>query len=49
MFILMPWILVSPRELSDVSFVTSNTENKLLTKKLEKDDVFVFLEGLIHF
>ena len=34
---------------SDVSFVTSNPENKLLTKKLKKDDALVFSKGLIHF
>ncbi|KAK1609261.1 hypothetical protein QYE76_032934 [Lolium multiflorum] len=32
-----------------VGFVTSNPENKLFTKKLEKGDVFVFPQGLIHF
>ncbi|GKE49467.1 putative germin-like protein 2-1, partial [Tanacetum coccineum] len=32
-----------------VGFVTSNTDNKLFTKRLEKGDVFVFPEGLIHF
>ncbi|GKE41533.1 germin-like protein 2-1, partial [Tanacetum coccineum] len=32
-----------------VGFVTSNTNNKLFTKRLEKGDVFVFPEGLIHF
>ncbi|PWA79615.1 germin [Artemisia annua] len=32
-----------------VGFVTSNTDNKLFTKYLEKGDVFVFPEGLIHF
>ncbi|KAC9793730.1 hypothetical protein E3N88_45245 [Mikania micrantha] len=32
-----------------VGFVTSNTENRLITKVLEKGDVFVFPEGLIHF
>jgi quercetin dioxygenase-like cupin family protein len=32
-----------------VGFVTSNPENKLFTKKLEKGDVFVFPVGLIHF
>jgi uncharacterized RmlC-like cupin family protein len=29
--------------------VTSNPDNKLLAKVLNKGDVFVFPEGLIHF
>ncbi|KAH7571785.1 hypothetical protein JRO89_XS04G0141600 [Xanthoceras sorbifolium] len=32
-----------------VGFVTSNTDNKLFTKVLNKGDVFVFPVGLIHF
>ncbi|KAB1207159.1 putative germin-like protein 2-1 [Morella rubra] len=32
-----------------VGFVTSNTDNHLFTKVLNKGDVFVFLVGLIHF
>ena len=32
-----------------VGFVTSNPENKLFTKVLNKGDVFVFPIGLIHF
>ncbi|KAK1280988.1 putative germin-like protein 2-1 [Acorus gramineus] len=32
-----------------VGFVTSNTENRLVTKVLQKGDVFVFPQGLIHF
>ena len=32
-----------------VGFVTSNTDNKLFAKVLNKGDVFVFPEGLIHF
>ncbi|KAK9074159.1 hypothetical protein SSX86_006756 [Deinandra increscens subsp. villosa] len=32
-----------------VGFVTSNPENRLITKVLQKGDVFVFPEGLIHF
>ncbi|KAK0600269.1 hypothetical protein LWI29_021786 [Acer saccharum] len=32
-----------------VGFVTSNPENKLFTKVLNKGDVFVFPAGLIHF
>ncbi|KAK9074153.1 hypothetical protein SSX86_006750 [Deinandra increscens subsp. villosa] len=32
-----------------VGFVTSNPENRLITKLLEKGDVFVFPKGLIHF
>jgi quercetin dioxygenase-like cupin family protein len=32
-----------------VGFVTSNPDNKLFAKVLNKGDVFVFPEGLIHF
>ncbi|KAJ4824810.1 hypothetical protein Tsubulata_048604 [Turnera subulata] len=32
-----------------VGFVTSNPENRLVSKVLEKGDVFVFPEGLVHF
>ncbi|XP_068319471.1 putative germin-like protein 2-1 [Pyrus communis] len=32
-----------------VGFVTSNTENRLITKVLRKGDVFVFPVGLVHF
>lgn len=32
-----------------VGFVTSNPDNKLFTKVVNKGDVFVFPEGLIHF
>ncbi|CAI9303822.1 unnamed protein product [Lactuca saligna] len=32
-----------------VGFVTSNPENRLITKLLQKRDVFVFPQGLIHF
>ncbi|XP_047061211.1 germin-like protein 8-11 [Lolium rigidum] len=32
-----------------VGFVTSNPENKFLSKVLNKGDVFVFPEGLVHF
>ncbi|KAJ7960769.1 Germin-like protein subfamily 1 member [Quillaja saponaria] len=32
-----------------VGFVTSNPENRLITKVLKKGDVFVFPIGLIHF
>ncbi|ERN18737.1 putative germin-like protein 2-1 [Amborella trichopoda] len=32
-----------------VGFVTSNPDNRLITKTLQKGDVFVFPEGLIHF
>uniref|UniRef100_A0A8R7PMG9 Germin-like protein n=1 Tax=Triticum urartu TaxID=4572 RepID=A0A8R7PMG9_TRIUA len=32
-----------------VGFVTSNPDNKLLLKVLNKGDVYVFPEGLIHF
>ncbi|KAI5678425.1 hypothetical protein M9H77_09375 [Catharanthus roseus] len=33
----------------EVGFVTSNPENRLITKILEKGDAFVFPIGLIHF
>ncbi|KAL0383767.1 UNVERIFIED_CONTAM: putative germin-like protein 2-2 [Sesamum calycinum] len=33
----------------EVGFVTSNPENSLITKTLQKGDVFVFPVGLIHF
>ncbi|KAK6918870.1 Cupin 1 [Dillenia turbinata] len=32
-----------------VGFVTSNPENRLISKVLQKGDVFVFPMGLIHF
>ncbi|KAL1829505.1 hypothetical protein ACET3Z_007917 [Daucus carota] len=32
-----------------VGFVTSNTENRHITKVLNKGDVFVFPQGLIHY
>ncbi|KAL0542607.1 hypothetical protein IC582_017677 [Cucumis melo] len=32
-----------------VGFITSNPENRLITKTLRKGDVFVFPVGLIHF
>ena len=32
-----------------VGFVTSNPENRLISKVLYKGDVFVFPQGLIHF
>ncbi|ONI11241.1 hypothetical protein PRUPE_4G095100 [Prunus persica] len=32
-----------------VGFVTSNPENRLISKVLEKGDVFVFPVGLVHF
>ncbi|KAL8456678.1 hypothetical protein ACS0TY_034790 [Phlomoides rotata] len=33
----------------EVGFVTSNPDNKFITKTLQKGDVFVFPVGLIHF
>ena len=33
----------------EVGFVTSNPENRLISKVLQKGDVFVFPQGLIHF
>ncbi|KAL6332379.1 hypothetical protein AAG906_004949 [Vitis piasezkii] len=33
----------------EVGFVTSNPDNRLITKVLQKGDVFVFPVGLIHF
>ncbi|XP_050369747.1 putative germin-like protein 2-1 [Argentina anserina] len=32
-----------------VGFITSNPENRLITKILQAGDVFVFPEGLVHF
>ncbi|KAI7745923.1 hypothetical protein M8C21_005551 [Ambrosia artemisiifolia] len=32
-----------------VGFVTSNPENRLINKVLQKGDVFVFPQGLVHF
>ncbi|PKI57990.1 putative germin-like protein 2-3 [Punica granatum] len=32
-----------------VGFITSNPENRLISKTLQKGDVFVFPEGLVHF
>ena len=32
-----------------VGFITSNPENRFLSKELNKGDVFVFPQGLIHF
>ncbi|KAK4347416.1 hypothetical protein RND71_033755 [Anisodus tanguticus] len=33
----------------EVGFVTSNLENRLITKFLQVGDVFVFPQGLVHF
>lgn len=33
----------------EVGFVTSNPENRLITKELKKGDVYVFPIGLIHY
>ncbi|XP_057782897.1 putative germin-like protein 2-1 [Salvia miltiorrhiza] len=33
----------------EVGFVTSNPDNRLITKTLQKGDVFVFPIGLVHF
>ncbi|KAM7530389.1 hypothetical protein LguiB_033799 [Lonicera macranthoides] len=33
----------------EVGFVTSNPENRLISKVLQNGDVFVFPEGLVHF
>ncbi|CAH2041041.1 unnamed protein product [Thlaspi arvense] len=33
----------------DVGFVTSNPENRLISKVLQKGDVFVFPVGLVHY
>ncbi|GKA77557.1 putative germin-like protein 2-1 [Tanacetum coccineum] len=32
-----------------VGFITTNPDNKLFTKRLEKGDVFIFPKSLIHF
>ncbi|KAJ1698092.1 hypothetical protein LUZ63_006604 [Rhynchospora breviuscula] len=42
-------ILVVLEGTLSVGFVTSNPDNKLFAKILQKGDVFVFPEGLIHF
>ncbi|CAK9156160.1 unnamed protein product, partial [Ilex paraguariensis] len=42
-------ILTVVEGLLEVGFVTSNPENCLITKVLQKGDVFVFPVGLIHF
>uniref|UniRef100_A0A2N9IA89 Germin-like protein n=1 Tax=Fagus sylvatica TaxID=28930 RepID=A0A2N9IA89_FAGSY len=42
-------ILVVLEGTLNVGFVTSNTDNRLFTKVLNKGDVFVFPVGLIHF
>ncbi|CAN1295775.1 Putative germin-like protein 2-3 [Linum perenne] len=41
-----PWVLEGSLE---VGFVTSNPENRLISKIIHKGDVFVFPIGLIHF
>ncbi|PKI54740.1 hypothetical protein CRG98_024842 [Punica granatum] len=33
----------------EVGFITSNPDNRLITKVLSKGDVFVFPVGLVHF
>ncbi|XP_058073274.1 putative germin-like protein 2-1 [Magnolia sinica] len=33
----------------DMGFITSNPENRLISKTLQKGDVFVFPQGLVHF
>ncbi|CAI0550743.1 unnamed protein product, partial [Linum tenue] len=47
-----PWGIVAPhyhpRSL-EVGFVTSNPDNRLISKTLQKGDVFVFPVGLLHF
>ena len=42
-------ILVVAEGTLHVGFVTSNPENRLITKVLNKGDVFVFPVGLVHF
>ncbi|CAN0914472.1 Putative germin-like protein 2-1 [Linum grandiflorum] len=47
-----PWGIGSPHthpRATEVGFVTSNPENRLISKILQKGDVFVFPIGLIHF
>ncbi|CAN0914473.1 Putative germin-like protein 2-1 [Linum grandiflorum] len=47
-----PWGIGSPHthpRTLEVGFVTSNPENRLISKILQKGDVFVFPIGLIHF
>ncbi|CAN1220214.1 Putative germin-like protein 2-1 [Linum perenne] len=47
-----PWGVVPPHyhpRTLEVGFVTSNPEYRLISKTLQKGDVFVFPVGLIHF
>ncbi|CAN1220202.1 Putative germin-like protein 2-2 [Linum perenne] len=47
-----PWGINPPHthpRATEVGFVTSNPENRLISKVLKKGDVFVFPIGLIHF
>ncbi|KAF8029091.1 hypothetical protein BT93_E1689 [Corymbia citriodora subsp. variegata] len=42
-------ILVVSEGTLEVGFVTSNPDNRLISKVLQKGDVFVFPQGLVHF
>lgn len=42
-------LLTLVRGTLQVGFVTSNPENRLITKVLQEGDVFVFPKGLVHF
>ncbi|XP_030444477.2 putative germin-like protein 2-1 [Syzygium oleosum] len=42
-------ILVVLEGTLEVGFITSNPDNRLISKVLQKGDVFVFPQGLIHF
>ncbi|KAF8034081.1 hypothetical protein BT93_C0380 [Corymbia citriodora subsp. variegata] len=42
-------ILVVLEGTLEVGFVTSNPDNRLVSKVLQKGDVFVFPQGLVHF
>ncbi|XP_030476679.1 putative germin-like protein 2-1 [Syzygium oleosum] len=42
-------ILVVLEGTLEVGFITSNPDNRLISKVLQKGDVFVFPQGLVHF
>ncbi|CAI0460414.1 unnamed protein product [Linum tenue] len=47
-----PWGVVSPHyhpRATEIGFITSNPDNRLISKILQKGDVYVFPIGLVHF
>ncbi|CAI0550704.1 unnamed protein product [Linum tenue] len=47
-----PWGVVVPHyhpRATEIGFVTSNPDNRLISKTLQKGDVFVFPVGLVHY